>query len=253
MMRHLFRARAAATRPPPRAPEGSRVYAIGDIHGCAGLLRRLHEAVRADAESAVGLRKVVVYLGDYIDRGLESRQVIDMLTREPLEGFERVYLMGNHDLWMLEFLDDPAAGPGWLFNGGNATLLSYGVGQGEALGAPARLAALQAQLRAALPAAHRDFLAALRPMHVEGDYLFVHAGVRPGVPLDAQSNDDLFWIRDPFLDSDADFGKVVVHGHTIAEAPEILPNRIGIDTGAFATGRLTCLVLEGTQQRFLQT
>ncbi len=237
-----------------RVPEGTRVYAVGDIHGCIEPLTALHERIREDAASAADLRRVLVYLGDYVDRGLESRQVLEMLTATPLEGFERVHLRGNHDAWMLEFLEDTACGLAWIANGGSATLYSYGVGQGD-LGAPLpdRLAAVQAGLRRALPAAHRDFLAGLVPMHIEGDYLFVHAGIRPGVPLDQQRPEDLLWIREPFLGSDADHGKVVVHGHTIVDRPQILGNRIAVDTGAFATGHLTCLVLEGTTRRFLQT
>src|SRR3546814_588415 len=138
-------------------------------------------------------------------------------------------------------------------NGGIETLFSYGLGRGAGGDPDARLAALRAQLAAALPAGHLAFLKALRPTHVEGDYLFVHAGIRPGVPLAQQTPEDLLWIREPFLSDERDHGRVVVHGHTICERPEVFDNRIGIDTGAFATGRLTCLVLEGTTHRFLQT
>ena len=236
----------------PRVPEGTRVYAVGDIHGCDDLLAAMHRQIRADADAAPEERKVVVYLGDYVDRGTNSRAVIETLVSDPLDGFERVMLCGNHDAWMLEFLDDIDVGMPWLFNGGGATLLSYGVA-GDARSLRNSLDQTQEAFRRALPAAHRRFLADLRLTYREGDYLFVHAGIRPGVAFEQQQPQDLLWIREGFLDSDADHGCLVVHGHTISEMPESMPNRIGIDTGAFATGRLTCLVLRGTERRFLQT
>ena len=250
MLRDLLRYGSAGKR--PRVPDDTRVYAVGDLHGCADLLVRMHYHIRADAAGSTAKRKVVVYVGDYVDRGPDSRQVIEALVSTPLEGFEQVTLCGNHDAWMLQFLDDESIGMPWLFNGGGATLLSYGIGL--AGGTPrSRLAQAQEELRANLPAGHRGFLQKLQTMHREGDYLFVHAGIRPGIPLAEQTEEDLLWIREGFLDSDADHGMVVVHGHTIAPEPEVLPNRIGIDTGAFATGRLTCLVLEGTERRFIRT
>lgn len=243
---------------PPRAgssastPPGTRLYVVGDIHGRADLLGILHEAIGEDAADAPA-RRVIVYLGDYVDRGAESSAVVEMLASGPLETFEAVHLLGNHEAWLLDFLDDPDQGAGWIMNGGSATLMSYGIDAAGISFQGDRLAKARAELRRRLPPTHLAFLESLKLSHVEGDYLFVHAGIRPGVPLDRQSVDDLVWIRDEFLFSDADHGKVVVHGHTIVDEPEVLENRIGIDTGAFATGRLTCLVLEGTARRFIST
>ncbi len=237
----------------PEAPADSRIYAFGDIHGRADLLRRLHALVHDDAYRRQAPRNVAVYLGDYIDRGEDSSAVIDLLLDEPLPGFETITLKGNHEDSLLRFLEDTAIGPAWLLYGGRETLASYGV-RPPAPGADERdFERARQELRVRLPERHRRFFAGLKLSHEEGDYLFAHAGVRPGVPLDRQAEDDLLWIRDEFLFSDAEFGKIVVHGHTISERPDVQRNRIGIDTGAFASGRLTCLVLEGTDWAFLQT
>jgi serine/threonine protein phosphatase 1 len=160
--------------------------------------------------------------------------------------------MGNHEDFMLRLLEDPSIAPLWIVNGGDATLYSYGVDWRGPYGA-GDLEAISKGLRAALPDRHLKFLRSLALSHEEGDYLFVHAGIRPGRDLATQTPEDLMWIRDEFLRSDADHGKVVVHGHSISPEPELLDNRIGIDTGAFATGRLTCLVLDGATRRILQT
>ncbi len=243
----------ARFRPPP----GTRLYVVGDIHGRADLLARVQEMIQRDAENAPERRKVVVYLGDYVDRGPHSAQVIDRLIERPLSAadaaVEEVHLIGNHEAMMLSFLDDPREGPLWLLNGGDATMASYGLD----LAAPgARLGSLDAlseALRAAVPAPHRRFLAELAYWHREGGYLMVHAGIRPGVPVEQQSARDLLWIRGEFLESDVDHGVMVVHGHTIVERPQVRPNRIGIDTGARFTGCLTCLVAHGDTAEFLQT
>ncbi len=234
-------------------PAGTSVYAIGDIHGRADLLTKMHKRIGADAgKRARGNRKIVVYLGDYIDRGAKSRQVIDMLLRSPLEGFEAVFLKGNHEDYMLGFLEGVGDGMGWLFNGGAATIASYGIAPpGGAYLQDGALDALRVALTAAIPAEHRAFLANLKLHHSEGGYLFVHAGIRPEVALADQSADDLMWIREEFLGSGADHDCRVVHGHTITWSPEVLPNRIGIDTGAYVSGALTCLVIEGAETRFL--
>ena len=253
MLARLFR--TAAVEPSTAAvPRGTRVYAIGDVHGRLDLLEDLHEQIRDHAREYPVDRHVVVHIGDYIDRGYQSRQTIDYLLGSPLPGFDMIHLLGNHERTLLEFLDDIAVGPGWLRYGGRETLFSYGIewdrdlAEGEDC-----LLRIQHDLRRALPERHRAFFSGLPLTHQEGDYLFVHAGVRPGVPLERQAPDDLVWIRDEFLNSTADHGKVVVHGHSISEQPVLRPNRIGIDTGAFATGRLTCLVLEGNQRSFLST
>lgn len=238
--------------PTHQVPPGKRIYAIGDIHGRHDLLSELHARILDDAASASHLLPTVVYLGDYVDRGPGSFEVIETLLHAPLAGFERVHLKGNHEDMMLKFLAE-RPDPNWLFNGGTETLASYGVTLFSWLIDFWKLEDLQKRLRESLPADHRRFLESLCLRHTEGDYGFVHAGVRPGAPLDAQDARDLMWIRGPFLNSNIDFGKRIVHGHTINPAPVVRPNRIGIDTGAFFTGHLTCLVLENAGHRFLST
>ena len=232
-------------------PAGTRVYAVGDVHGEARALSRLLGRIREDAEDAGETRRVLVLLGDYVDRGADSRRVIDLLLNDPAPGFETRFIRGNHDAWLLAFLDNPAVGFEWLNAGGGATLLSYGVSAPPGPRTPARMASLRDDLERLLPPRHRRFLEALLPYHIEGDYAFVHAAVRHGVPIDQQREADLLWGRKEFLASRHDHGVVVVHGHFVVDEPDVRPNRIGIDTGAFATGRLTCLVLEGTSRRFL--
>jgi serine/threonine protein phosphatase 1 len=244
---------ARPRRAPRAVPEDTRVYAIGDVHGRVDLLNDLHGRIVEDARQNPRPRRVVVYVGDYVDRGLQSRGVIDTLIEQPLDGFEAVHLKGNHEAMMLQFLADPRAGSGWLEIGGNATLLSYGVKPKEEQSLLKRLAEAQEQLQRNLPPAHRTFLEGLKLHHTEGDFLFVHAGLKPRVALEAQRERDLLWIRDDFLDSSFDHGKTVVHGHSISWEPEVKDNRINVDTGAFASGVLTCLVLDGPDVAFLQT
>lgn len=242
------RARRAAV------PGGYRVYAIGDIHGRLDLLVALHSDILEDAtRHPHDGSNVLIYLGDYVDRGPCSREVIDCLMSDPLPGFESVRLMGNHDEALLKFLDDPAIGPSWSSYGGEATLLSYGVRARPGIIGLARWEDMRQQMIENMPASHVAFLRALKTSVEAGDYMFVHAGVRPGVPLSAQRQEDLLWIRDTFLDSALDHGKVVVHGHTPVDQPEVRPNRIGVDTGAFASGVLTAVVLEGESRRFICT
>jgi serine/threonine protein phosphatase 1 len=235
-------------------PPGTRLYAIGDIHGRLDLLLRLQALIAADAARSSAPRRVLVYIGDYIDRGPNSAGVLDLLLDRPLPGFEIVHLLGNHEDTLLQFPDDMTVGPSWLTYGGVQTLESYDVE--VPLGSwrdERELRRLQGEIRKRVPRRHVEFMRSLPLMHIEGDYLFVHAGIRPGIPLDRQERDDLLWIRDEFLRSNADHGKIVVHGHTISEAPVVRPNRIGIDTGAFHTERLTCVMLHGTGREFLQT
>ena len=249
-----WRSRSNA-EPVARVPDGTRLYAVGDIHGRDDLLDRLLQAIVRDAASAGGgTRRVLLYLGDYVDRGLSSRQVIERLLGSPPEGFEVIHLLGNHEEAFLGFLEGKPIAFNWFKYGGLETLYSYEVPIPRRSAAPGNLDALRRDAIAAVPAAHAAFLRGCKLWHVEGDYAFVHAGVRPGVPLDRQEAEDLLWIREAFLDSRADHGgKVVVHGHTICPRPEIRRNRINIDTGAYASGRLTCLVLEGAGRRFLHT
>lgn len=238
---------------PCSVPDDTVVYAVGDVHGCADLLDRMHELIREDADAVRCSRRVVVYLGDYVDRGPDSKGVVDRILDAPLDGFEAHCLIGNHEEFLIDFLTDIEAGPGWLFNGGHTTLQSYGVDlrPGTDLNY-GRLEELQQQFLDALSDEHLAFYRNLEFNHTEGDYFFVHAGVRPGVPLQNQSDEDMLWIRDEFLGSGADFGKMIVHGHTISWEPEFRNNRIGIDTGAFTSGVLTGLALEGHEQEILK-
>jgi len=241
----------------PSVPADSLIYAIGDIHGRADMLARLHGLIQADAarrqdSPSAQQRTLVIYLGDYIDRGPESRAVIDLLLHEKLAGFESIFLKGNHEDSLLRFLDDEQIGPAWLTYGGAGTLYSYGIRPPDP-SKPEELAAARQMLIDKLPAEHLAFYRDAKLLHIEGDYAFVHAGVRPRLPLNDQAPEDLMWIRDEFLQSGADFGKIIVHGHSITDRPDVRPNRIGIDTGAFATGRLTSLVLQGTERSFIAT
>lgn len=234
-----------------RIPAGRRVYAIGDIHGRADLLERLLGAIAADAATAA-TAPGIVFLGDYVDRGPDSRAVVDLVLDAVPAGFETVALMGNHEAMLRGFLDGDD-GSTWLANGGDATLRSYGADDGFArFGWPDPDAA-RAALRGAIPARHRAFFGDLRASHAVGGYLFVHAGVRPGVPLAEQSTQDLMWIRGPFLADDSPHGKMIVHGHTVAPEPVVRANRIGIDTGAWRSGRLIALAIDGARRWFLST
>jgi serine/threonine protein phosphatase 1 len=241
--------RSEALRERPCVPTGRRVYAIGDIHGRADLLSKLFTRIDADLKARPTADSVQIFLGDYIDRGPNSRQVIDLLIARRQE-HDVICLKGNHEDYALQFLSDPAVLNQWKNIGGLNTLLSYGV-------APTRRDNPQSQhdvataLDQAMPDSHRRFFQGLGLAFTCGDFFFAHAGVRPGIPLRGQSQQDLLWIREDFLLHEEDFGKVVVHGHTPAREPDIRPNRINIDTGAYATGRLTCLVLEGDQMSFL--
>lgn len=244
------RFRAASQKPAPASiPEGRRVYAIGDVHGRFDLLDRLLDQISRDSRD--GPSPELVFLGDYLDRGTDTRGVLDRLIAGQ-SGAGWTCLKGNHEVMFLDALDGRQDWSGWLSSGGVETLFSYGVMARE-FQRDGRMDELRAAVLEAVPAAHIDFLRQLPASHSVGDYFFCHAGVRPGVPLDRQSEDDLFWIRDLFIDSDVDHGKRVVHGHTPVMAPDVRPNRINIDTGAYLTQRLTSVVLEQAGLRFLQT
>jgi len=228
---------------PPRLPEGVRIYAIGDVHGRADLLDRLLSRIDADIVARPIVRPIYLMVGDYIDRGPNSRDVLDLLIN-CAQGRETVFLRGNHDIFVSNFLQNPTVLRDWSKIGGLETLMSYGL-QPTINADAATQAELSKALKNALPVTHLNFLDNLMSSFPCGGYFFVHAGVRPGIPLAKQSDDDLLWIRDEFLLHEEDFGKIVVHGHTPVRELDIRPNRINIDTGAYVTGRLTCLVLEG--------
>lgn len=228
---------------PASLPPGLRVYAVGDVHGCDARLALLYQQIAEDAAARPADRVVLIHLGDYVDRGPDSAGVIRrLLGAPPVRGAEVVNLRGNHEALLLA-----GYGPGvemqaewvWIANGGRATLLSYGE-------------EVDSRARDSIPADHLAFMQGLVPSWQAGGYFFAHAGVRPGIALAEQDPQDLMWIREPFLSSDAEFGAVVVHGHTPRNAVELRPNRINIDTGAVFGGPLTCLVLEADRMGFLE-
>ena len=227
-----------------RLPDGLRIYAIGDIHGRADLLEALLLQIDVDCTLYPSRRPIVVFLGDYIDRGPASREVLDLLL-----GYERtketIFLKGNHDTFVLRFLSEPEVLDEWRLCGGLETLVSYGLKPSINPGVPEQTQ-LAEKLAKCMPKRHLEFLESLDLSFNCGDFLFVHAGIRPGVPLRKQREEDLLWIREEFLSCEQRFEKFVVHGHTPGRTPDIRSNRINIDTGAFATGRLTCIVIEGS-------
>ncbi len=244
-MRSPFDRRSKALR--PRPSPGDVVYAVGDIHGCSQLLAEALEKIDADVAARRLERATEVFIGDYIDRGPDSRGVIEALSQR---GRSRtlVLLGGNHEAMLGQFLAKPATLPVFLQLGGLTTLLSYGVKPTGRLDESA-CERLAAEFKAALPANHRDVLAKLRYSFTSGDYFFVHAGVRPNVPLSQQGKRDLLWIRDDFLLWEESFEKFVVHGHTPVPQPDLRFNRANIDTGAVATGRLTVLAIDEDGQK----
>lgn len=240
-VRHRARRRLRLEGPPPA------IYAVGDIHGCYDQLIAAEARIRQDAARRSGGAALVVYLGDYIDRGPQSAAVLDHLSKSHDDGLARIALCGNHDDTFLNFLQDPSGSMYWLGPnfGGAVTLQSYGIIPEDVLWEDA------AGLVRAVPQAHVSFLAALPVFLQVGNYLFVHAGIRPAIALDDQQDEDLIWIREPFLTEGPGLPLIVVHGHTPSAEPDLAPGRIGIDTGCFATGRLTVLRVDRTGARFV--
>ena len=231
---------------PATLPPGQRIYAVGDVHGCFERLVAMHEQIAADLAERPVETATLLHLGDFIDRGLESAQVVEwLLAGPPVPAQSIVNLMGNHEQMMLAAIAqaDKDAGELWLRNGGADSLMSWGVPR----------TVIQKDWASRIPLPHIVFLRDLLLHHRIGPYLFVHAGMRPGVPLTQQTRQDLLWIREPFLSSRRDHGAVVVHGHTPRREPFVGDNRIGIDTGAVIGGALTCVVLEDDKLAFLQT
>lgn len=236
-----------------------RIYAVGDIHGHLDKLEAVHRAIRDDLAASPADGHLVVHIGDYVDRGPDSRGVIEMAMGLAQAGAPVVNLMGNHDRMFLAFLDSPGGRDHrlrrdlhWLHPrlGGAATLRSYGVEAPEDLD-EAAAARLHDAARAAVPPSHLDFLRGLAVCHHAGPWFLAHAGVNPGLSLAVQDEDDLIWIREPFLGSRRDFGATVIHGHTPVERVEDHGNRVAIDTGAGYGGPIACVVAEGLSLRIL--
>jgi serine/threonine protein phosphatase 1 len=236
----------------PRGPRGQRAYVVGDVHGRLDLLDQLLDDIHRDIARRPQAKVLLVFLGDLIDRGPHSAQVVERLRAYRHPGVRPIFLLGNHEEVMLRILGGEAEHvAGWLRFGGAQCLESYGADPRVIAAAPDEVAV--ATIRAAIPATHVEFLKSFVDTCRFGDYLFVHAGIRPGVALDRQRQSDLRWIREPFLVDEADHGFIVVHGHTISPAVDERANRIGIDTGAYRSGTLTALAIEGAGRWFLDT
>jgi serine/threonine protein phosphatase 1 len=234
---------APKRRRPPQLPEGTRIYTVGDVHGRADLLAQVLSQIDSHLAQNPVSRPIEVFLGDYVDRGPDSRNVIDLLVSRR-NSHEMIFLKGNHEQCILDFLRDPEIWDEWRQFGGLETLLSYGLTP-QTNASTADRKELANIFADRLPRDHLLFLSCLVTSFTCGDFYFVHAGVKPGVALDQQAEKNLLWIRDDFLRSEDDFGKYVVHGHTPVRELDIRSNRANIDTGAFVTGCLTCLVIEG--------
>jgi serine/threonine protein phosphatase 1 len=251
MMKFLTRRSNRAAPSAARVPSGIRIYAIGDIHGRADLLDHMSRLIAADLEASPHSGARALFLGDYIDRGLQSAEVLNRLARRDFP-LPFSALRGNHEEMLLNFLKAPAQLDGWRHAGGLETLHSFGIDFREALMKRDYNTICQ-RLKTALPDASLAFVTSTLTSLTEGDYFFCHAGVRPGIPLDQQRAADLLWIRDDFIRSRDMFDKIIVHGHTPVEEVDVKPNRINVDTGAYLTGKLSCLVLEDDTQRTLTT
>lgn len=232
-----------------RSPDGMVVYAIGDVHGRLDLLAEMHARIAAEIMRIRPADWRIVHLGDYVDRGPQSKGVLELLMRRSSADPRNLALAGNHDIGFLDFLDEPDQDGLFALYGGVETALSYGVRLD--FDDPFAFRASCRSLQAAVPQGHRDFLSRLNRSATLGDFFFCHAGIRPGVALDAQDPQDLIWIRGAFHRHEELFPKVVVHGHTPVAEPEIRANRVNVDTGAFASGRLTALVVDGAEKRLL--
>lgn len=243
-----FFSRPAET-PLPVLPAGERIYAVGDVHGRLDLLQAMQRAIEADDAARGPADTTIIMLGDLVDRGADSAGVI-RFVRDWQARRKMHVLGGNHEEMFLDSLNDMYVFKHFLRHGGRETVLSFGV-DAESF----RIASMEEAhelMCAAVPAEDIEYLSNLEDYVTKGDYLFVHAGIEPGVPLADQKRHNFRWIREPFLSNTDSHGLVVVHGHTITDAPEDRGNRIGIDTGAYQSGRLTALVLEGTHRSFIE-
>ncbi|MEO0412885.1 MAG: metallophosphoesterase family protein [Pseudomonadota bacterium] len=249
----LFRKKPEAPSKPPTTDKNTRVYAVGDVHGRSDLFDALMKLIGKDVKGFDGHSELVL-LGDYVDRGADTKGILDRMLSGDLPCDKHIFLRGNHEDAMLSFVDGYSNSSNWLSYGGIETLDSYGIDAQDVLDkasdAPETLRKL---MRKRIPGDHFKLLKRLPFSHTNGDYLFVHAGIRPKVPIKAQNFDDFLWIREEFLTHKKPFERFVVHGHTISDKPDVQMNRIGIDTGAYRTGVLTSLVLESATKRFMET
>lgn len=244
--------RGFSTQPSPQGADGYRAYAIGDVHGRLDLLDQLLAKIAADIAKRRRSQNLVIFLGDLVDRGPQSAEVLERLRTWSAHDATPIFLCGNHEEVMMGVLNgEPALLADWLKFGGVECLASYGLARGRLKGKhePEALAIV----KAAVPDTHREFIATFADTFRFGDYLFVHAGIRPGVELAAQSKRDLHWIGEEFLNDHSDHGVVVVHGHTITRTVDERSNRIGLDTGAYRTGLLSAMAVEGSKRWFLDT
>jgi serine/threonine protein phosphatase 1 len=253
MWRNLFglrRGAGEAARPNACVPEGVVLYAVGDVHGQYHLLESLLAQIQADVEPHNHDRRILLFVGDYVDRGPSSRLVVERVAAG-LPAFETIALKGNHEQILLDFIADAELWEVYRRLGGIETLVSYGVDRDLLLGSNVAAATVHEAFLAVFPPQHHAFLRSLHLSYDCGDYHFVHAGVRPGVPLDRQTESDQLWIRDQFLTAGDVFdGRIIVHGHTPTREPEKLSFRINVDTGAYMTGRLTAAKFHGTDVQF---
>ncbi len=250
----FLRKKTAQTAREDHVPPQHRLYVVGDIHGRLDLLDAMLDMIAVDSTQTPKQHQIIVFLGDYVDRGFQSRGVLERLRTGLPPHLTPIFLRGNHEEVMLRFYDgDLSVALDWFYFGGRETLASYGVPPPPPNLPRNKVASIHADFVNKIPNEDIAFLRATLLHYVCGDYTFVHAGLRPGLDLEQQLREDLLFIRSDFMQSDDDFGTRVVHGHTIVNRPEVRHNRISIDTGAYATGRLTCLVLEGSEHRFLQT
>lgn len=240
------------SKPNPRGANGYRAYVVGDVHGRLDLLEQLLAKIDRERTTNPARKTLLVFLGDLIDRGPQSAQVIERLRTYSAKGVRTAFILGNHEEVLLRILGGDTTPIGsWLRFGGAQCLASYGADSRRLTGqSDDKIAAV---IRNVIPAEHVEFLRTFADTCRFGDYLFVHAGIRPGIAIEEQAQSDLRWIRDPFLLDDSDHGCVVVHGHTISQLVEERSNRIGIDTGAYRSGVLTALVIEGERHWYLDT
>ena len=237
---------------PHHAPDNTVLYAIGDLHGHYSAYKMLYTLIEIEASKRPDLKHIVIFLGDYIDRGPDSSKIIESLRNLKSDAIQNVFLIGNHEYSFLEYMKDPHANEQWLQFGGIQTVQSYGclINDGPIL--PSEIEVLQKKLNSRVPKEHLNFLNSLDHMSIYGDYAFVHAGIRPGLPLSEQKNEDLRFIREPFLSWEEPHEKCIIHGHSITKEPEIKQNRINVDTGLYKFGTLTCCVLKDETVSLIQ-